>query len=56
MKYAERVEAEFHALGIEVLGLDAKLSGRVRITCPEAFASEHSPGLVARFVNKHLEI
>lgn len=29
MKYAERVEAEFHALGIEVLGRDAKISGRV---------------------------
>jgi DNA-binding transcriptional LysR family regulator len=56
MKYAERVEAEFHALGIEVLGRDAKLSGRVRMTCPEAFASEHAPGLVARFVKKHPEI
>ena len=53
MIYAERVEAEFHALGLEVLGLDAKLSGRVRITCPEAFASEHVPGLVARFVKRH---
>ena len=53
MIYAERVESEFHALGLEVLGLDAKLSGRVRITCPEAFASEHAPGLVARFVAMH---
>jgi DNA-binding transcriptional LysR family regulator len=56
MRYAERVEAEVHALGIEVLGLDAKLGGRVRITCPEAFASEHAPGLVARFVGMHPEI
>ena len=56
LEYAERVEGEFHALGIEVLGLDTKLSGRVRITCPEAFASDHAPGLVARFVKQHPEV
>jgi DNA-binding transcriptional LysR family regulator len=36
LEYAERVEGEFHALGIEVLGLDTKLRGRVRIACPES--------------------
>jgi len=51
--YAERVEGEFHALGIEILGLDGQLSGRVRVTCPEAFASEHAPGIMARFIKKH---
>ena len=56
LEYAERVEGEFHALGIEVLGLDARLSGRVRITCPEAFANEHAPGLVARFVKQHPDV
>ena len=50
---AERIEGEVHALGNEVLGLDEKLSGRIRVTCPEAFAEEHAPGLVARFVRKH---
>lgn len=56
LEYAERVEAEFHALGIAILGQDTKLSGRIRLTCPEAFASEHAPGLVARFVALHPEI
>jgi DNA-binding transcriptional LysR family regulator len=56
MEYAERVEGEFHALGLEVLGKDTKLSGRLRVTCPEAFASEHAPGIVARFVAKHPDI
>jgi DNA-binding transcriptional LysR family regulator len=56
MVYAERVEGEFHALGIEVLGQDARLSGRVRITCPEAFAEDHAPGLAARFLAEHPDI
>jgi DNA-binding transcriptional LysR family regulator len=56
LEHAERVENEFHALGIKLLGLDARLSGRVRITCPEAFASEHAPGLVARFVGQHPDV
>lgn len=56
LDYAERVEGEFHALGLEVLGQDAKLSGRLRITCPEAFASDHMPGLAARFTRLHPDI
>lgn len=56
LHYAERVEGEFHALGREVLGLDTRLSGRVRVTCPEAFASDHAPGLVARFLAMHPEV
>lgn len=56
LDHAERVEGEFHALGIEILGKDTKLSGRIRVTCPEAFAGEHIPGLVARFVAMHPEI
>lgn len=56
LDYAERVEGEFHALGLEVLGRDAKLSGRLRVTCPEAFASDHMPELAARFTRMHPEI
>lgn len=56
MKYAERVEGEFHALGLEILGQDTKLVGRLRLTCPEAFAEEHAPGLVARFIALHPDI
>lgn len=54
--YAERVEGEFHALGLEVLGLDTRLSGRIRVTCPEAFAEEHAPRLAARFQRLHPEV
>lgn len=56
LEYAERVEGEFHSLGIEVLGQDARLSGRIRVTCPEAFASDHMPNLAARFVEQHPDI
>ena len=56
MDYAERVEGEFHALGLEILGQDTKLSGRIRVTCPEAFASDHMPELAARFIAEHPEI
>lgn len=56
MVYGERVEGEFHALGLEVLGQDTRLSGRVRITCPEAFAEEHAPALVAKFLDLHPDV
>ena len=56
MAYGERVEREFHALGLEVLGRDTELKGRIRVTCPEAFAEEHAPGIIARFCAKHPEI
>lgn len=56
MRYAERIESEFHALGLEVLGLDSELRGRIRVTCPEAFAEEHAPGIIARFCGRHPEI
>ncbi|MHA3976206.1 LysR family transcriptional regulator [Halovulum sp. GXIMD14794] len=56
LEHAERVESEVHALGREILGHDTRLSGRVRVTCPEAFASEHAPGLLAEFIRAHPEI
>ncbi len=56
IKYAERIEGEVQALEIEVLGQDTKLSGRIRLTCPEAFASEHAPGIIAKFVQAHPDI
>lgn len=56
MEYGERVEGEFHALGLEVLGRDAELRGRIRVTCPEAFAEEHAPGIISRFCRAHPEI
>jgi DNA-binding transcriptional LysR family regulator len=56
MDYAERIEGEFHALSLEVLGQDTKLRGRIRVTSPEAFAEDHAPGIIARFCRKHPEI
>lgn len=56
LEYAKRVEVEFDALGIEVLGQDARLSGRIRVTCPDAFASDHLPALAASFVERHPDI
>lgn len=55
-EFAERIEAEFHALGREVLGQDTALRGRVRVTCPESFAEELAPGIMARFLAEHEEI
>lgn len=54
--YGERVEGEFHALGREVLGRDDALRGRIRVTCPEAFAEEMAPAIIARFCRRNPEI
>lgn len=56
MAHAERIENEVHALGREILGRDESLSGRIRMTCPESFAEEHAPGILARFCHKHPDI
>lgn len=56
IEYAERIEGEVHALGLEILGRDTKLSGRIRITCPDSFAADHAPGLVAAFVAQNPDI
>ena len=56
MQHAERVESEIHALELDVLGKDERLSGRLRVTCPEAFAADHAPGIVARFVAENPDI
>lgn len=56
LDYGERVEAEFNALGLEVLGADGKLRGRVRLTSPEAFAEDIAPAMLARFLAKNPEI
>jgi len=45
----ERVEEEINALGIEILGQDTRIEGRIRITCPEVMATDILPGFVAKF-------
>ncbi len=56
MEYGERVEKEFAALGLEVLGQDTALRGRIRLTSMDAFASDIAPGIVAGFCAEHPEI
>jgi DNA-binding transcriptional LysR family regulator len=58
MRYAERVESEFHALGREILGRDMRLQGRIRLTCPEGLAGEIAPKIIAAFcrINPALSI
>lgn len=53
MYYAERIEAEVHALGREVLGQDMRLQGKVRVTSPEGMAVRMMPSLLAAFAREH---
>lgn len=53
LQYAERIEAEVHALGREVLGQDLRLQGKVRLTAPEGIAACIAPSWVAEFCKAH---
>jgi DNA-binding transcriptional LysR family regulator len=50
---AERIEGEVHALGREILGQDARLQGKVRITAPEGIAMHIAPRMLAEFCREH---
>lgn len=56
LRYAERVESEFFALGREVLGQDARLKGKVRITGPESVTSIILPRALVAFTQEHPEV
>lgn len=56
MAYAERIEAEVHALSREILGQDLRLEGKVRVTAPEGFMGGLGPELFAKFMKAHPEI
>jgi len=53
MRAAERIEAEVHALGREVLGQDMRLQGKVRITAPEGVSETLLPQMLAGFHQQH---
>jgi len=53
LAYAERIESEVHALGREILGQDARLQGKVRITAPEGIAVNIAPKLLSAFCRVH---
>ncbi|WP_224371633.1 LysR family transcriptional regulator [Hyalangium versicolor] len=50
---AERVETETASLGRELLGADLRLSGRLRVTCPESLAYGLLTQWVAEFRREH---
>jgi DNA-binding transcriptional LysR family regulator len=53
LRYAERIEAEVHALGREVLGRDMRLQGKIRVTAPEGITLQMAPKLIAEFCRLH---
>ncbi len=56
MRYAERIESEVHALGLEVLGQDMRLQGKIRVTAPEGMTVTILPKLFAEFCQEHPEV
>ena len=56
MRFAERIEGEFHALGREVLGQDMRLQGKIRVTAPEGFGLRVGPQLFAEFVRQNPDV
>ena len=50
---AQRIEREVTVLGREVLGRDGRLSGPIRVTCPELFADSHAVRIAAAFTALH---
>jgi len=56
MQYAERIEAEVHALGREVLGQDLRLQGKITLTAMEGLATQVAPKLIAEFYRRHPEV
>jgi len=56
LQYAERIEAEVHALGREVLGQDLRLQGKVRVTAPEGMLWRITPPIFAEFCRLHPEV
>ena len=53
---AERIEAEVHALGREVLGQDMRLQGKIIVTAMEGLATQIAPKLMAEFCSRHPEV
>jgi DNA-binding transcriptional LysR family regulator len=56
MHYAERVEAEVHALERDLLGRDTRLRGRIAVSAPEGPAILVLPSMLAEFRRQHPEV
>lgn len=55
-EHAERMEEEVDELSRKILGQDAALSGRIRLTCSEGLAVEFLPKLVAEFREQYPDV
>ena len=55
-RFGERIEGEFHALGHEIDGRDARLQGSVRVTAPDGICTIHLPPLLAKFHELHPQV
>lgn len=53
LRFGERIESEFHSLGREIDGRDARLEGTVRVTAPEGVCTDHLPPVLAEFHRLH---
>ena len=53
LRFGERIEGEFHALGHEIDGRDARLQGNVRVTAPDGICTNHLPPLLTEFHELH---
>lgn len=56
LRYAERIESEFFSLGREVVGQDARLKGKVRVTGPESLCGVVLPPALLAFSREHPEV
>lgn len=53
LAFGERIEGEFHALGREIDGRDARLTGTVRVTAPDGICTVLLPPVLAAFRRLH---
>lgn len=56
LRFGERIESEFHALGHEIDARDARLQGNVRVTAPDGICTIHLPALLAEFHELHPQV
>ncbi len=56
LRFGERIESEFHALGHEIDGRDARLQGHVRVTAPDGICTVHLPSVLTEFHKLHPQV
>lgn len=56
LRFGERIESDFHALGREIDGRDARLQGNVRVTAPDGICTVHLPPVLAAFHARHPQV